>query len=478
MLRLFLAAILLCVASCDSPDAWRGRAIYQLLTDRFATSSTAPPPCSDLHSYCGGTWAATSAHLDYIQSLGFDAIWISPVVDNIEGGFHGYWQRRMYDPNINFGTWADVRALADALHSRGMLLMVDVVANHASVDNDVSLNEPFNTSGSYHDCSNCPSGCSVSNYEDKTQMEHCRLAGLMDFDNSDENGPVAMALYEWIRFLVNVTGADGLRVDTVPYVWPKFWSKFESAASMYAVGEVDTGDLSFAAPYQGAALSGILSYPLFFSLRNVFEGQQSMRELGDAWRAGQSAWKDLGLLGVFIDNHDNARFLNAQRDVVLYRAALAYVILSDGIPIIYYGTEWLFSGGNDPNNREPFWSTGGSYDAKAAPLGAMLSSLLSYRRTSTLWESGFEQLERWQDNNFYAFTKGNGTLAAFTNVGAHGGDQTRTITYLPEAWAPGTVLCSVADCTQCATVAEGPHIVVTVRAEEGFVLLDPRVAKC
>jgi alpha-amylase len=471
-----LAALLSPLANAATPDEWRSRSIYQLLTDRFASPTSAP--CTDLHSYCGGTWGATSAQLDYIQALGFDSIWISPVVDQAPLGFHGYWQRRMHEPNANFGAWADVRNLADALHARGMYLMVDVVANHASADGDVSSNEPFNSTGSYHDCANCPSGCDVDDYTDHAQMEHCRLAGLMDFDNTDVTGPVATALYQWISFLVNATGADGLRVDTVPYVWPAFWQRFESAAGVYAVGEVDSGDVAFAAPYQSAALSGVLSYPLFFELRNVFASQQSMRALGDAWRAGLAAWHDVGLLGVFVDHHDTARFLSAQSDRALYAAALSYAILSDGIPIVYYGTEWLFAGGNDPDNREPFWASGGSYDAARAPFGPMLASLLTYRRSRALWASSAAQLERWQDDSFYAFTKGDGTLAAFSNVGSHGADQTRTVTFLPAAWSVGTEVCDPLDCTVCATVAGGPSLDVTVVGWRGFVVLDPAVARC
>ena len=486
MLRLFSGSAAAALALFSSfvnsatPDAWRSRSIYQLLTDRFASPANAP--CSNLHAYCGGTWSATAAQLDYIQALGFDSIWISPVVDQAPGGFHGYWQRRMHEPNANFGsTWADVHDLADALHSRGMYLMVDVVANHASSDGDVSSNEPFNTTASYHDCNNCPGGCDVDDYTDHIQMEHCRLAGLMDFNTSDAAGPVATVLLDWIAFLVNATGADGLRVDTVPYVWPAFWARFESAAGVYAVGEVDSGDISFAAPYQSAALSGILSYPLFFQLRNVFSSQQSMRALGDAWRAGLAAWHDVGLLGVFVDNHDTARFLNAQKDLALFAAAIAYTILSDGIPIVYYGSEWLFSGGDDPENREAFWASGGSYDAAKAPFGPMIAGLLNYRRTRELWLKSAAQLERWQDDSYYAFTKGDGTLAAFTNVGSHGTDQTRTVTFLPTAWSAGTQLCDPLDCRFCATVGSGPSgtsLVVTVQAYKGFVVLDPGVAKC
>ena len=474
-LQLALCLALASGVLCASPAEWSTRSIYQVLTDRFALSSPPSSSSCDLHNYCGGTWQGIESHLDYIQGLGFDSVWVSPVVDNAPGGYHGYWQRRMYESNSNMGAWADLLSLSTALHARGMLLMVDIVANHAST-NDISQNSPFNSTSSYHDCSGCPSGCSVDNYEDHTQMEHCRLAGLQDFDQTEVSGPVATELLQWVSFVVNASGADGLRVDTVPYVFPPFWRRFEAAAGVYAVGEVDTGDLAFASPYQGSALSGILSYPLFFTLRTVFGQQGSMRALGAQWRAGLAAWANVSLLGVFADNHDNARFLSQQSDVGLYRAALAYSMLSDGIPIVYYGSEWLFRGGNDPECREAFWEAGGSYSAQQAPLGPFLAALNSHRREAALWASA--QLERWQDDSFYAFTKGDSTLAAFTNVGSNGGVQSRAVTYLPAAWPVGTVVCDLLDCKSCATVAAGPVLQVQVKGSAGVAVYSPSVAQC
>lgn len=487
---LLAACVILAAPSfAATPADWRSRSIYQVLTDRFALTPAANSSSTncDLHNYCGGTWKGIEAHLDYIQALGFDAVWVSPVIDNWPGGYHGYWQRDMYAPNSNFGDFQALRSLSDGLHARGMALMVDVVANHAYSDGDVSQNSPFNLTSNYHDCNNCPSGCNVNNYEDHIQMEHCRLAGLYDFDNTDITGEVATTLLSWVKFLVNVTGADGLRVDTTPYVFPAFWRAFEAAAGVYAVGEVDSGDLPFVAPYQGGALSGVLSYPLFFTLRNVFGSQASMRALGQAWRDGLGAYKDPSLLGVFTDNHDNPRFMNAQKDVGLYRGALAYSILSDGIPIVYYGSEWLLSGGGDPDCREALWESAGGgggggggnpYDAASAPLGPFITTLNAHRKSAQLWGPGSEQVERWQDDQFYAFSKGNTTLACFTNVGSNGGSQTRSVTYLPPAWAPGTKLCNVLDCKVCATVQEGPVIEVGVEGGEGVAVYSIDTPQC
>lgn len=67
-------------------------------------------------------------------------------------------------------------------------------------------------------------------------------------------------------------------------------------------------------------------------------------------------FKDLDALGVFVDNHDNARFLNSQKNLNRFKNALAFSLTSKGIPFVYYGNEQNFDGGNDPQNREVLWT--------------------------------------------------------------------------------------------------------------------------
>ena len=69
------------VATADTA-AWRSRNIYFALTDRIARSDTdtGGEPCSNLGDYCGGTFGGLESKLDYIKGMGFDAIWITPVV--------------------------------------------------------------------------------------------------------------------------------------------------------------------------------------------------------------------------------------------------------------------------------------------------------------------------------------------------------------------------------------------------------------
>jgi alpha-amylase len=299
---------------------------------------------------------------------------------------------------------------------------------------------------------------------------------------------VAQALLAWIAGLTANFSADGLRIDTLPYVHPSFWQEFQAAAGgMHAIGEVDDGDVAFVSPWQApsganAAVSGLLSYPMFFTLRNVFQGQQSMTQLGQATQLANASYADPTLLGVFSDNHDNPRFmhgLNNPADVPRYKGALGWTLLGDGIPIVYYGSEWLYAGGNDPGCREPLWCPYISYNATAAPLGQFLAALNAYRRNASLWES--RQVEAHSDDAFYAFSKGRHTLAVFTNVGTGGQPQTRTVAAagLPPAWAPGAKVCNALDCTSCAVVgAAGAGVTLTIRGSEGVAVYDDTVGGC
>jgi alpha-amylase len=125
------------VLSLDNTSI-RPRSIYQLLTDRFAlppNASSTTCSTSD-RMYCGGTWSGIASKLDYIKGMGFDTIWISPVVSNIGGttgegeAYHGYWTLDPSQLNRQYGTEQDLKDLITAVHGAGMYIMVDVVVNH------------------------------------------------------------------------------------------------------------------------------------------------------------------------------------------------------------------------------------------------------------------------------------------------------------------------------------------------------------
>lgn len=76
------ASVCTTVLAADTA-AWKSRNIYFVLTDRIARSSTDNgSTCTNLGSYCGGTFKGLESKLDYIRGMGFDAIWITPVVSS------------------------------------------------------------------------------------------------------------------------------------------------------------------------------------------------------------------------------------------------------------------------------------------------------------------------------------------------------------------------------------------------------------
>lgn len=439
-------------------SAWKSRTIYQVLTDRYNNPSR---PSCDLKNYCGGTFAGIAKQLDYIVDMGFDAIWISPVVVNTPGGYHGYWAKDLFNINPNFGTPQDLKDLVEACHARGVWVMVDIVCNHMGNDPSGVTSSgfsPFNQTSNFHDCSGCPSNCQIQDFTNQAQVEHCRLAGLPDIDQSQ--AWVTQQLVDYVATLLREYEFDGIRADTVPEVSKTFWSHLQgSVGGTYIVGEVYNGNVGYVSGYQGV-IDATLSYPLFFTLRNVFAQKQSMYGIQSMVQSYAKSFSDVDALGTFIDNHDQPRFLNARNDQVAYKAAMLYTLMSSGVPIIYYGSEQAFSGGNDPANREPLWPTGFNQDAD---LYKWLATVVGFRKKAQVWNS--PQVQRYADDTFYAFTRGT-TFVAMTNVGQGGPDQSRSITY--DAYPEGTKLCNLFDTSDCVTV-NNKQFTVTLQGGESKV---------
>lgn len=86
-LRVGLALLLLAARANNalSTEEWQEQSIYAVITDRFARSgpANASAACS-YRNYCGGTWKGIEDHLDYIQGMGFTALWLSPIVKQLE----------------------------------------------------------------------------------------------------------------------------------------------------------------------------------------------------------------------------------------------------------------------------------------------------------------------------------------------------------------------------------------------------------
>jgi len=151
---------------------------------------------------------------------------------------------------------------------------------------------------------------------------------------------------------------DGLRVDTTPEVKRDFWKEYSASAGVFTIGEIFNSNTDYVASYQTQALDATLNYPFFWDLKGVFGAQQSMFTLRSKLDLEREKFDDNTVLGLFIDNHDNERFMHQQESHTLVKNAMTYVLTAEGIPIMYYGTEQYFDGATDPYDREALWLSG------------------------------------------------------------------------------------------------------------------------
>ncbi|KAL8684243.1 MAG: hypothetical protein Q9224_006495, partial [Gallowayella concinna] len=389
----------------------------------FATANESNPCPPGYQGYCGGTWRGIIEKLDYIQGMGFDAIWISPItkqIDDPSRAYHGYSQQDLYSLNERFGTSQDLKDLASALHTRDMYLMVDIVTNHfglsgsATAVNYSSMN-PFDRQSDFHPL------CFVSDYNEQSEVEKCWL-GNQNYPLIDVNTelPSVRQIYgSWIQELISNYSIDGLRIDTVKHVEKDFWSDFQTAADIYTLGEIASGDVRYVCPYQ-EYLNGVLNYPMYYQLTEFFSNSSKgtvdlVAEMQDL----RFNCKDPRLMAPFSENHDQPRFANLTEDMALVKNVLAFTMLADGIPIVYSGQEQHLAGGEDPFNREAIWMQGYHNNTTLYRYIKRLNRIRKLAIASSKKKRKDETTEVIHaDGNTLALKKGRGMVMVFSNKGS------------------------------------------------------------
>jgi glycosidase len=132
-----------------SARSWADEVLYFVLIDRFADGDPSNNRGVDRRNpggWHGGDLKGLTQQLGELQDLGVTAIWINPVQlqqargmpagapgapSFVHEGFHGYWIADFTKMEPRFGDEADLKALVDAAHARGIRVLLDVVVNHA-----------------------------------------------------------------------------------------------------------------------------------------------------------------------------------------------------------------------------------------------------------------------------------------------------------------------------------------------------------
>ncbi|KDN37894.1 hypothetical protein RSAG8_09868, partial [Rhizoctonia solani AG-8 WAC10335] len=410
-------------AFAASASDWQSRSIYQVVTDRFATSDGSGPSCdTGDRKYCGGTYKGITNRLDYIQGMGFDAIWISPITKCIGGktgygeGYHGYWPMDLYNLNEGFGTADDLKALSAALHKRGMYLMVDVVVNHfAATSTPPSLTyggySPFNAETDYHPF------CFINDFNNQTQVEQCWLGGFRHY-----------------------------RKD--------FWPAFVKNSGVFSIGEVLSNETQYTGDYTNY-MDAVLDYPSWFAITQAFASTTgNIALIAQNIPETQKYFKNGGIsTGAFLENHDQPRFQSWTTDLSLVKNAMAYTFVTDGIPILYYGQEQGYTGGNEPASREALWFT--SYQTQNKPLVEHVVKLNAVRKAAIAGDSKFlsTQMKLVANNTHNIAVQKGKLLTALTNVGSKGAAENFELT--GTGYSANEQLVDVLSCTNVTADASG-----------------------
>ncbi len=389
---------------------WADDIIYFILTDRFEDgdkSNNFDVDKTDLRRYQGGDIQGIIDKMDYIKDLGVTTIWITPVFDNQtdfvnSSGYHGYWPINFFKVDEHLGDIKKFKEMVDLAHKKGLKVILDVPLNH------VAWEHPFAKDPSKYDWFHHIGD--IKDWNDPYQLENGSLYGLPDL--AQENPKVYKYLLDVSKFWIKETNVDGFRLDAVMHIPRWFWDKYTADIKKFAgpdflmIGEVFHGDPKKVAPYQREGMTSLFDMPLYFTIRDTFAYDGSMRDLAKRVQELEATYENPSMMAALIDNHDTSRFItlagNNGREKL--KLALAFLLTINRIPAIYYGTEAAMEGHEEKLGLYPPENRAMMQFGKDPDMEKYLKKLIRIRNNSIALKDG-AILEMWQDKDVYAFTR-------------------------------------------------------------------------
>jgi glycosidase len=376
--------------------------LYLIVPDRFANgdpTNDEPAEARGSHdrskprAYHGGDLLGVKNHLQYLKGLGVTTLWLTPIVKNgAAQDYHGYGAVDLYAVDPHLGTVKDYQDLVAAAHQQHMKIFFDAVPNHVGPRHPWVSNPPlpdwFHGTLQHHIDSfsplkgtfyGKPSGQPAANdpFESlidphapawmKRNLTEGWFSGVLP-DMNTENPMVAQYLLQNSIWWAEISGLDGYRVDTFPYVGRKFWAEWHAGLRriypyLTTIGEVFHPDPSVTSFFGGgvrrydgidSGLSTVFDFPLFFALRDVLLRNAPVGRIADVLRH-DALYLHPEVLVPFFANHDVPRFASAEgSSSAKQKLAFGLTLTLRGIPEIYYGDEIGMPGGGDPDNRRDF----------------------------------------------------------------------------------------------------------------------------
>ena len=372
-----LGVVLLACASITSlaaqratGPAWaRGAVCYEVFVRSFSDSDG--DGIGDLNGLI--------EKLDYIDKLGASCIWLMPVAKS--PSYHGYDVSDYYRVEPAYGTNDDFKRLVAGAHRRRIKVLVDMVLNHSSSEHpyfQAALHDTTSPYRAWYRFAPAPLGKGPHGGDDwhRSPVRDEYYYGVFWSGMPDLNYQTPAVRDEakkiatfWLRDL----GADGFRLDAVPYLVEEgtclmgcpgthaflheYAAHIDSVKpGAYTVGEA-WGNIDEMMPYYPDQLTSYFGFELADSLLSavrtgsaagLLTGFVRLQDTLPAYR-----WSP------FLSNHDQTRVLTALGgDVTRAKQAATLLLTLPGLPFIYYGEEIGMTGDKpDPRLRTPMqWS--------------------------------------------------------------------------------------------------------------------------
>jgi glycosidase len=351
----------------------------------FNTSLTAFYHGGDLKGLTG-TCEPGDDGLARIKSLGFTAVWLTPLVTQQEAigagsGYHGYWGVDFLNVDPHLGTNADMLDFSNCAKKLGLKIVLDVVTNHTGDVIKYRGTEPYLPAES-RNVKNPAWLNDLSNYHNVGDVDRCWGAGnctkLGDFYGLDDLATEKPVVYKgWADVYgqwVSKYGIAGFRVDTARHVDDNFfknWSplikntaKKTGIKDFTIFGEVfDYSALNLMTYVRQNKIETVLDFPFQAKATEYASGYSNAQTLSALFENDDyyiSAQSSPSNLVTFLGNHDVGRvgYIIASKriqpaDQLLPRTNLANALMyfSRGIPVVYYGDEVGMTGSNSGKDQ-------------------------------------------------------------------------------------------------------------------------------
>lgn len=455
---------------------------YQIFPDRFYNGDRSNDPANvqpwgsepTLWEFQGGDLAGIVQKLDYLQSLGVNALYLNPIFQ--ASSVHRYNTFDYYKIDPKLGTMDDFQRLLTEAHARGMRVFLDGVFNHCGrgffAFQDVLENQAHSEYVDWFHIKSFPlDACGEGQAKNYEAWWAFKSLPKFNTDNPDVRKYMMGVARYWIE-----QGADGWRLDVPNEIDDDdFWAEFrETVRSVnpeaFLIGEIWTADPRWVSP---GHFDSLMHYPFRSQLLDYLAlgkitASEFLANIDALYRlySHEQAIAQFLLLG----SHDTKRIRTICKDHIdLVQLAYLALFSYPGIPSIYYGDEIGMRGGKDPACRGAFpWNE----DVWEPSLWQNLHSLIQLRiELPALRYGTFKPIAADDEGKTTAFARTHAGRSTLTALNPSANRQHVVIPMDHVGWESKTTLARFP--ADGEIVVSDGHILMDLEARTGVLLYEP-----